>query len=88
MAETREEGMVERVARATHEACLRHYGQTRDMSAEPMATHRALARAAIETMQEPTIKMVVAGEDAVSRGSATGYQAMIDAALQEPTNEG
>lgn len=38
---------------------------------------RSYAREAILAMEEPTIEMVAAGEEAVRSGSATGYRAMI-----------
>lgn len=41
------------------------------------------ARAAIEAMYEPTMEMIVSGEKSVSEGSATGWRAMIDAAIRE-----
>ncbi len=82
--------MVERVARALWPefddlptdasqprlARAGQFGMTQEVALEN-------ARAAIEAMYEPTMEMIVSGEKSVSEGSATGWRAMIDAAIRE-----
>lgn len=46
---------LDRLARAAHDACVKHYGQTwRSQKKEPMATHRVVAKAVLKEMREPS----------------------------------
>jgi len=84
--------MLEKVARAIHEAIKESDVDWADEAQEIKTTFLIMSRAAIKAMREPTEDMVnagVAGIDAVEgdcateEGTSAGYAAMIDAALSE-----
>ena len=70
-----DEPMIERVARALHEA-----DQAAPAAHDYDRHLKFMARAAIETMREPTSAMLEAHG---GRGALYDWQAMIDAALAE-----
>lgn len=89
------ESMIERVARALHDAWLSEAATIQDMhangpfppweekSAETKARFYISARAAIEAMREPTEEMKDAGWFFAGSESGECFSAMIDAALKE-----
>jgi len=85
------ETLVERMARAMHAACLRHYDGTFKHGNDPLETHRVLALAALRAIREPTHLMGMAPyhpdvhDDHMP--AEVVWHAMIDAAIAEAENK-
>lgn len=75
--------MIERVAKAIWE---KSPVWKKGNGARAWELYREEARAAIEAMREPTGDMRAARFRARGRGGQAEHEAMIDAALQEPTS--
>ena len=96
MSETNE--MIERVAKAIYDAHVSRQPRPADwlswgeliaqghQGRHRVEDTRALARAAIEAMREPSEAMIDAGYEYKGRGNTTEavWRAMVAAALQEP----
>lgn len=81
--------MVERVARAIVKNNPMLAWEWDMLNDEVIADAYKMARAAISAMREPSLDMVEAGDDSVMAGCGDLiWQAMIDAALAEGSEDG